>query len=61
VSEQFRCDNCDGTFDCSDEAEAVAELKANFGEDETPAMCGIVCDDCYKAILEWRAAEEHGL
>ncbi len=49
---EFRCSMCRQVYCCgwSDE-EAVAELKAVFGPEETPDTSEIVCDDCYKIIM----------
>lgn len=49
MSNTYTCEACGGTFDkgWSDE-EAEAELKTTFGVDKQD--CGLVCDDCYKAM-----------
>ena len=48
---QYKCAACHGVFDkgWSDE-EAKAELGVNF-PGMTTDDCGIVCDDCYKAMI----------
>jgi hypothetical protein len=47
---QYRCEVCEGVFDkgwSDEEASAeLAETFQGFSEDE----CGMVCDDCYKAM-----------
>lgn len=47
---QFRCEACLGVFEknLSDE-EAEAQLAKEF-PGSSPRDCGLVCDDCYKAM-----------
>lgn len=53
--EEFRCAVCGRAFQSDREAEALAELHANFGPISVEE-CAVVCDDCYNDIAEWSAA-----
>ena len=54
---EYLCECCGGIFKkgWSDE-EAQSEAKENFG-DLPPEEAGVVCDDCYKKLMEWAAIE----
>jgi hypothetical protein len=47
--ETFVCAMCRGTFPMGDDDEALAELKATFG-DVNPADCALLCDDCFEKV-----------
>lgn len=50
MKEEFICDNCKGTFiKAWSEEEALKEAKENGFDANT---CVMVCDDCYKKIME---------
>jgi hypothetical protein len=49
----FICGRCKKAFECgrSDE-EALSEMRKEFG-DLSPGERACVCEDCYKAFLQW--------
>ncbi len=55
IGETYECDVCHGTFTkVRSDAEAVAEMHATWKETSDP---GIVCDDCFRAIVAWARRE----
>ena len=59
-NDKYECGNCYGTFTkaWSDE-EAVAEYEENFPlESQTNPELMLVCDDCYKAMIDWKPPAE---
>lgn len=53
MAENFTCSQCGDTFPkgWSDEGAAAERDELWAGVD--PADCVIVCDDCFKEMLEW--------
>ena len=58
--DQFRCGECGGVFDRSDDAEARAEAIA-AGFDPDAGDTAIVCEDCYERIMGRVAAFRRAL
>lgn len=57
MTESFRCEACGGEFKKGwSEEEAQAERRRNRFDQ---VDCAVVCDDCYKQIMEY--AEREGL
>lgn len=52
MANTYTCAYCKGVFEKGwDDTDAEAELKEKFGEEYTPENCDVVCDDCYKRIM----------
>jgi len=53
MKQEFKCANCGKVFEeiDYDENRVVAELKENFGQEWESEDCDVVCDDCYKYIM----------
>lgn len=61
MPESFTCASCGGTFPKgrSDE-EALAESVARWGS-IPPSEQEVVCDNCFKEIVDWLEEEEEDL
>ena len=55
---QYTCSLCKETFEKGwTDSEAIAEYVATFTEEEREDVTEVVCDDCYKKIMEWAKNE----
>ena len=55
AAETYKCAMCGGIFKFAedwDDDTAMAEYKSNFPDEPEDAEIGIVCDDCYHALME---------
>ncbi len=54
TAEEYECSLCKETFEKGwTDAEALAEYEVTFTEEERQDVREVVCDDCYKKIMEW--------
>ena len=53
----MECANCKETLE--GEEPAVQELKEDFGKNFEPEDSVVVCDDCYKNIIDWKKRPYH--
>jgi len=54
MGESFTCARCGGIFQkARSDEEAMAEFEATFSKREMASGRAIVCDDCFKAFMNW--------
>lgn len=51
----FTCENCGGVFEDNDDETAAREANELWTPAENASALAIVCDDCFRAIMQWRA------
>lgn len=53
-TDMYTCDECGATHEKGwTDAEATAEMVANFGELDADDIA-VVCDDCYRKMVAWK-------
>lgn len=58
----YRCENCGGEFESGwSDDEAQAESVENFGQRGDDPGMAIVCDDCFRDVMERIGAKRKGL
>ncbi len=56
----YTCSLCKQTHESEwTEAEALEEMKQNFGAAFKKDDCDVICDDCYKKFMEWKEQVEN--